>query len=105
MGFELCKILFACNATVYIAGRSASKAEKAIKEIKERFPTSKGRVEFLSLDLSDLSTIKPAVQSFTAQQQRLDVLVNNAGVCPLFDLHSHFSCVRRTPRMNERPSC
>ncbi|KAI1379256.1 NAD(P)-binding protein [Hypoxylon crocopeplum] len=80
VGFELCKILYAHNATVYVAGRSASKAEKALLGIKNASPTSNGHVEFLYLDLSDLSTIKPAVNSFLAQQQRLDVLVNNAGV-------------------------
>lgn len=80
VGFELCKILYAHNATVYIAGRSSSKAEKALEALKKASPNSNGRVEFLSLDLSDLSSIKPAVESFNAQQQRLDVLVNNAGV-------------------------
>lgn len=84
VGFELCKILYAHNATVWIAGRSTSKAQKAMSSIKDASPSSKGRLEFLCLDLSDLSTVKPAVQSFTAQAQRLDVLVNNAGVsyCP-----------------------
>lgn len=80
VGLELCKILYAHNATVWIAGRSESKAQKAISSIKEASPKSKGQVEFLCLDLSDLSTIKPAVQSFAAKQDRLDVLVNNAGV-------------------------
>lgn len=83
VGAELCKILYTHNATVYMAGRSASKAEKALASIKNASPTSKGRIEFLHLDLSDLSTIKPAVNSFSAQQQRLDGLVNNAAVCPL----------------------
>ena len=81
IGFELCQILYAHNATVWIAGRSESKAQKAISSIKGVSPESKGQLEFLHLDLSDLSTIKPAVESFTAKQQRLDVLVNNAGVC------------------------
>ncbi|KAI0109793.1 NAD(P)-binding protein [Daldinia grandis] len=80
VGYELCKILYAHNATVWVAGRSASKAEKAISGIKDASPSSSGRVDFLSLDLADLKTIKPAVESFTAQEQRLDVLVNNAGV-------------------------
>ncbi|KAF4628352.1 hypothetical protein G7Y89_g9803 [Cudoniella acicularis] len=80
VGFELCKILYAHNATVWIAGRSASKAQKAISSIKEASSNSNGHLDFLYLDLSDLSTVKPAVHSFTAQQQRLDVLVNNAGV-------------------------
>jgi len=80
VGLELCKILYAKNAIVYIGGRSASKAEKAISDIKEASPKSSGRLEFLYFDLSNLSTIKPAVQSFTSKQERLDVLVNNAGV-------------------------
>ncbi|KAI0841506.1 NAD(P)-binding protein [Hypoxylon sp. FL0890] len=80
VGFELCKILYAHNATVYMAGRSASKAGNALSSIKNASPMSKGQIEFLYLDLSDLSTIKPAVNSFTAQQRRLDVLVNNAAV-------------------------
>lgn len=80
MGFELCKILYAHNAIIYIAGRSSCKAEKVIAMIREASPDSSSHIEFLYLDLSDLSTIKPAVQSFIAQQQRLDVLVNNAGV-------------------------
>lgn len=92
VGFELCKILYAHNATVYIAGRSSSKAEKALETIKKESPNSNGRVEFLSLDLSDLSSIKPAVESFQAQQQRLDVLVNNAGVSPIsMNIISYFS--------------
>ncbi|KAI2619040.1 NAD(P)-binding protein [Hypomontagnella submonticulosa] len=80
VGFELCKILYAHNATVWIAGRSAPKAEKAMLSIKNASPNSKGRLEFLSLDLADLSTIKPAVNAFVAKEQRLDVLMNNAGV-------------------------
>ncbi|KAI0446711.1 NAD(P)-binding protein [Xylaria telfairii] len=80
VGFELCKILYAHNATVCIAGRSESKAQSAITSIQGSAPSSKGQISFLPLDLSDLSTIKPAIDTFTAQQQRLDVLVNNAAV-------------------------
>ncbi|KAI0162108.1 hypothetical protein GGR57DRAFT_453143 [Xylariaceae sp. FL1272] len=80
VGFELCKILYAKNATVWVAGRSESKARAAVSRIMDTVPASKGRLEFLSLDLSDLATIKPAVESFTSHSDRLDVLVNNAGV-------------------------
>ncbi|KAI1108085.1 NAD(P)-binding protein [Nemania sp. NC0429] len=80
VGFELCKILYAHNATVWIAGRSESKALEAISNIKRSLPNSNGSLNFLRLDLSDLSTIKPAIDSFTADQPRLDVLVNNAAV-------------------------
>jgi NAD(P)-dependent dehydrogenase (short-subunit alcohol dehydrogenase family) len=88
VGFELCKILYARNATIWIAGRSESKAQKAISDIQKASPASNGHLDFVCLDLSDLSTIKPAISDFVAQQPRLDVLVNNAGV----DYLSHFSC-------------
>ncbi|CAG8960188.1 hypothetical protein HYFRA_00010667 [Hymenoscyphus fraxineus] len=81
VGFELCKILYAKNATVWIAGRSEVKGKNAISIIKETCPKSNGGLEFLCLDLADLHSIQPAVQVFTAHEQRLDVLVNNAGVC------------------------
>ena len=80
VGFELSQILYAHNATVYIVGRSESKASTAITNIRNNFPKSLGRLEFLRVDLSDLSTIKPGVEAFLAREQRLDVLVNNAGV-------------------------
>ena len=82
LGFELSQILYAHNATVYIAGRSQSKASIATDRMKTTFPRSLGRLEFICIDLSDLSTIKPAVEAFLAREQRLDVLVNNAGVRP-----------------------
>ncbi|KAI1328692.1 hypothetical protein F5Y16DRAFT_368427 [Xylariaceae sp. FL0255] len=80
VGFELCKILYAHNATVWVAGRSASKADAAIAKIKAAAPSSSGSIEFLSVDLADRTTIKPAVEKFLSQAERLDVLVQNAGV-------------------------
>ena len=80
VGFELSQILYAHNATVYIVGRSESKASTAITQIRSKFPNRPGRLEFLCVDLSDLTTVKPGVEAFLAREQRLDVLVNNAGV-------------------------
>ncbi|KAN0096654.1 NAD(P)-binding protein [Hyaloscypha variabilis] len=80
VGFELVNILYAKNATIYIAGRSPSKAEQAIKLIFTTAPFSTGKLEFLLLDLADLSTIAKSVKEFLAKERRLDVLWNNAGV-------------------------
>ena len=80
IGFELCQILYAHNAIVYVAGRSQSKASTAISRIKNAIPKSLGRLEFMNVDFSDLSTMKPGVEAFLAREQRLDILVNNAGV-------------------------
>jgi retinol dehydrogenase-12 len=80
IGKELAQILFSHNAKVYVAARSSEKAAKAIESIKQTFPNSKGRLEFLHLDLGDLTTIKKTTEEFISKETRLDVLWNNAGV-------------------------
>ncbi|KAI1210093.1 NAD(P)-binding protein [Annulohypoxylon truncatum] len=80
VGFEVSRILYGKNSTVYIATRTASKAKNAIDNMKKQCPGSHGRLEFLDLDLANPETIKPAVESFMSKEQRLDVLFNNAGV-------------------------
>ncbi|KAF2003214.1 NAD(P)-binding protein [Amniculicola lignicola CBS 123094] len=84
IGLELTRLLYPLNATIYIAGRSPSKAATAISTLQAAFPSSTGKLVFLQLDLSDLTTIKPAVETFLGKETRLDTLTNNAGVmvCP-----------------------
>ncbi|ORY18575.1 hypothetical protein BCR34DRAFT_473188 [Clohesyomyces aquaticus] len=79
-GFELAKLLFQLDATVYIAGRDEQKARDVTQMIEREFPSSKGRLEILILDLSDMSNIKSAAERFMQNEARLDILVNNAGV-------------------------
>jgi retinol dehydrogenase-12 len=51
-----------------------------MKEIQQAEPHSTGRLELLSIDLSDLTTIKPAAEAFLAKEEKLHVLFNNAGI-------------------------
>jgi NAD(P)-dependent dehydrogenase (short-subunit alcohol dehydrogenase family) len=87
IGFELVKILYAKGGTVYMASRSQKKAEAAIETIKSAVQTSQGNssnavgsLKFLHLDLNDLTTIKASAAAFAAQESKLDVLWNNAGI-------------------------
>ena len=80
VGFELAKLLYQKNGTVYIAARSESKIKTAIESIRQGFPTSTGRLASVVVDLSDLRTIGPAARDFLARETRLDVLFHNAGV-------------------------
>jgi len=80
IGFELVNILYARNGKVYLAGRSEEKALAATEAIKSKHPESTGQIIFLHLDLNDLSTIRKSADKFLAQERRLDVLFNNAGV-------------------------
>ena len=82
IGLELATMLFQAGGKVYIAGRSKDNAEQAIQSIKSLVhdTSSAGQLEYLPLDLSDLSTIKASVELFRSQETKLDVLWNNAGV-------------------------
>ena len=72
--------MYAHNAKVYVAARSAEKAEISIGQMKLKYPKSSGELIYLHLDLNDLTTIKTSAQEFLSRETRLDVLWNNAGV-------------------------
>ncbi|KAI0018959.1 hypothetical protein F4780DRAFT_748572 [Xylariomycetidae sp. FL0641] len=80
VGKEVAQILYSKNGTVWVAARNEEKGNNAIKSIKEACPESKGTLHFLHLDLSDLTTIKKAAETFLAQESKLHVFFNNAGV-------------------------
>jgi retinol dehydrogenase 12 len=80
IGLALVNNLYRKNAIVYIAGRQREKFDKAVAGLKKEFPSSKGRLEFLKLDLADQSTVKASAEEFMKKESRLDVLTNNAGV-------------------------
>lgn len=80
VGLALSTILYAHNATVYIAGRSFKSASNAIDTVTSAHPSSNGKLHFLQLDLSDLTTIKSAVDQFLQRETKLHWLNNNAGI-------------------------
>jgi NAD(P)-dependent dehydrogenase (short-subunit alcohol dehydrogenase family) len=85
VGLELSRILYQAGGKVYIAGRSPSKASQGILEIKASplHPNHEpGVVEFLKVDLGDLSGIKASVEEFNKKEKKLDVLWNNAAAQP-----------------------
>jgi NAD(P)-dependent dehydrogenase (short-subunit alcohol dehydrogenase family) len=80
VGFELIKILYSKGATIYMASRSQSKAESAIQDIASSDPSSASHLKFLHLDLNDLHSVRAAAKKFQEQEEKLDVLWNNAGL-------------------------
>lgn len=63
---------------IIMAARSQSRAEAAIEEIETAVPRAK--IASLALDLSSFDSIKKAAASVLQQYDRLDVLLNNAGL-------------------------
>lgn len=80
VGYYVASILYSRNAKVWMAARTESKAMEAIETIKEKYPQSTGSLEYLHLNLSDLTTIKASAEDFLARETKLHWLDNNAGV-------------------------
>ncbi|KAM0469103.1 hypothetical protein ACHAP7_010215 [Fusarium lateritium] len=80
VGREIAQVLYSKNATVWAAARSEEKARAAIEGIKQQHPNSKGSINFMKLDLADLTTIGDSAKEFLAAEKKLDLLFNNAGV-------------------------
>ncbi len=78
IGFEAARALAQHGATVVMGCRSRSKAEDALAEIEATEPS--GTVDILEMDLADLDSVQEAAEAFKASNDRLDVLVNNAGL-------------------------
>ena len=66
------------NSRIFLAARTPSKGEAAIANIKETVPSAD--ITYLELDLASLDSVAKAAQTFKASSERLDVLLNNAGI-------------------------
>ncbi|KAI9435207.1 NAD(P)-binding protein [Russula earlei] len=77
IGKETVKVLLEHNAKVYLATRSATKANATIAELKDE--TGKEAI-FLHLDLADLSAVRKSASEFLSKETQLHILINNAGV-------------------------
>ncbi len=78
IGKETLRGLAGRGARVVVAGRSEERTRAAISEIAAA--TGNDDLDFLPLDLGDLGSVRAAAQAFLASGERLDVLVNNAGL-------------------------
>lgn len=94
IGLALVKLLYPKGAKIYLACRSEERAKAAMKEVMEEYNNKAnadttrdnndnnkpGTLEYMHLDLDDLTTIKASAASFAARESRLDILWNNAGI-------------------------
>ena len=83
IGLELAKMLYPTGATIYLAGRSQERVQRAIEQIiggAKPPPATPAALKFLHLDLNDLVAVKASAANFAAQENKLDILWNNAGI-------------------------
>lgn len=81
IGFETAKTLAQKGASVVVAARNPAKGEAAVEEIRREEPV--GSVRLMLLDLADLASVRSFAADFSTDFQRLDLLINNAGVMAL----------------------
>lgn len=78
VGLETAATLAAAGATVVLACRNPERAEAARATIAARTPAAS--LEVLRLDLASLGQVAEAADEALARFDRVDILINNAGV-------------------------
>ncbi|MBN1889793.1 MAG: SDR family NAD(P)-dependent oxidoreductase [Thermoflexales bacterium] len=78
IGYEVARALARKRATVILACRNKDKGKAAAGRIGQEYPESKA--ELGQLDLSDLASVRRFADEFTRHYDRLDILINNAGI-------------------------
>ncbi|MEO8458226.1 MAG: oxidoreductase [Chloroflexota bacterium] len=78
LGLITARELARAGATVVMACRNATKTQEAVQEIGAAIPSAK--LEIMTLDLGSLASVRAFAEEFLAKHDRLDLLINNAGV-------------------------
>ena len=78
IGYETALALAGKGATTILACRSQSKGETAVAQIRRQFPQAPA--ELMPLDLADLAAVRHFAVALQERIDRLDLLINNAGV-------------------------
>ncbi len=78
IGYEAARVLANKNAEVILAVRNKQKGDNALQRIKDQNKDVK--VVVMLLDLASLDSVKEFADKFKQKYNRLDLLINNAGV-------------------------
>jgi gluconate 5-dehydrogenase len=77
LGLAMARALAQAGATVVLAARDAAR----LAEVAQGIRRDGGRADIEPFDLLDEAAVVAAVPRIVARQGRLDVLLNNAGIC------------------------
>jgi NAD(P)-dependent dehydrogenase (short-subunit alcohol dehydrogenase family) len=78
LGFEAARVLAQRGAAVVLACRDLAKAKDAVEQISAAAPGA--RLSTVRLNLGSLTSIREAAEELRAGHDRLDLLINNAGL-------------------------
>lgn len=81
IGFEVARQLARRNFRVFIGARNETAGKQATEKLlTEAAKEDYGEITFLKIDVSKADSIRRAAEEFSRASDRLDTLVNNAGI-------------------------
>src|SRR4029453_12982048 len=81
IGFEVARQLARKGFHVFLGARNPEAGEAAVRKLnKEGAKEDYGEITVLKFDVSKPGSIRRAAQEFSRKSDRLDTLVNNAGI-------------------------
>jgi NAD(P)-dependent dehydrogenase (short-subunit alcohol dehydrogenase family) len=78
IGYDTAVAFAQKGATVIMASRNLEKGQAALERLKAEVPNAD--VELMQLDLASLDSVRAFAEAFEAKYDRLDLLINNAGI-------------------------
>ena len=80
IGFEVARDLARKGFHVFLGARDTEAGEAAAEKLRKEGEEDYGEITFLKIDVSKPDSIRRAAEEFSRTSDRLDVLVNNAGI-------------------------
>jgi NAD(P)-dependent dehydrogenase (short-subunit alcohol dehydrogenase family) len=65
---------------IYLGARTSQRGNAAIEEIISDVPSAKGKIHYFEIDMASLASVKRAADLILKENDRLDILMNNAGI-------------------------
>src|SRR5437773_11825731 len=80
IGFEVARDLARKGFHVFLGARDTEAGEAAAEKLRKEGEGDYGEITFLKIDVSKPDSIRRAAEEFLRKSDRLDALVNNAGI-------------------------
>lgn len=82
-GFVCAREVSKKGATVILLNRKSERAENSLNQLKQDVPN--GQFDWIECDLQNFESVRNAMNAIRAKYEKVDVLVNNAGVMAFKD--------------------
>lgn len=81
IGYDTALLLARAGASVVVAARDEQRGIDALKRLQQTVPDGSFRLE--ALDLADLSSVRAFASRIMSRSDKVDILINNAGIMAL----------------------